>query len=142
MGIPARLATLRFGGQEGQAVREHAKHRKDLVTTNQRPSNGGRWGLSGRFITEKSNVEVFTVGENHRSTGHQGSANLGGAHRAAGVATHLSVAGWGESPGPFIVLWFTTHNPSLHLTGYGGGPCCFCGFVWLHRLSCSLSAVR
>ena len=73
------------------------------VTTNQRPLNGSRWGLSGRPITEKSHVGVFTDGENIRSTSYQDRANLVGNSCAVGIATHLAMTGR-ASPGPFIVL--------------------------------------
>ena len=65
MVLPAVLANLRHGGQEGEDVtgRKPGKH---LVTTNQRPSNSGRWGPGDRSFMEINHVGVFAVGENHR----------------------------------------------------------------------------
>ena len=56
MVLPAGFANLRNGGQEGEDVtgRKPGKH---LVTTNQRPSNGGRWSFSGRSFMEQTMIE-------------------------------------------------------------------------------------
>ena len=107
-GFLARLATSRFGGQEGQSVAGR-KPGKDLVTINQRPSNGGRWGLGGRSFMEKSHVGVHAVGESHHKATHQARQSFGG-FVAHGVALHLSVAGRGAIPGPTIVTLHKTHN--------------------------------
>ena len=112
-GFPARIASSWKGGKD--------RTETPAVTTNQRPSNGGRWGLSGRSFTEKFHAGVFTVGENHRGTGHQDHRNLGGVRRAAGVATHLAMAGRGEIPGPFMVPLLITHNPSFNRTRISAG---------------------
>ena len=59
MGIPAGLANLRQGSQEGEDVtgRKPGKH---LVAANQRPSNGGRWSFSGRSFMRQPMIE-FTL---------------------------------------------------------------------------------
>ena len=56
MGFPARLAISRCGGKEGQAVLGR-KPCKDLVTTNQRPLNGGCWRVSSRSFMERFMLE-------------------------------------------------------------------------------------
>ena len=117
LGVPERFATSRIGGQEGQFVTGR-KPGKDLVTTYQRPSNGGCWRVNSRSFTEKSHVGVQAVGENHRKATHQARQSFGG-FVAHGVATHLSVAGRGKSSGPSIVMLCAMHNPALNLAPFG-----------------------
>ena len=112
IGLPVRFATLRNGGQEGQVVTGR-KPGKDLVTTNQRPSNGGCWRVNSRSRTENIHVGVQAVGESHREATHQARQSFGG-FVAHGVALHLSVAGRGGIPGPTIVTLQKTHNPAVH----------------------------
>ena len=107
--IPARFAVLRSGGKEGPIVTGR-KPGKDLVTTNQRPHNCGRWGLSGRSSKGKSHVGVHAIGEHHCGADHQARQSSGGHHCASGVATHLSMAGWEAISSPFIVFRFRMHN--------------------------------
>ena len=114
-GFPERFATAPKGGQEGQSVTGR-KPGKDLVTTNQRPSNGGCWRVNSRSRTEKSHVGVQAVGENHRGTSHQDHANLGGNHCAVGVATHHAVPGRGCKTSPSLAFM---HNPALNLAPFG-----------------------
>lgn len=111
-GFPARLATSSKGGQEGQSVTGR-KPGKDLVTTNQRPSNGGCWRVNSRSCTENIHVGVKAVGESHRKATHQARQSLG-SFVAHGVAIHLSVAGRGGIPGPTIVNLRTTDNLPLN----------------------------
>lgn len=102
-GFPREACNLAVWWQRG-AIRYRTKTGKDLVTTNQRPFNGGCWRVNSRSFMEKSHVGVHAVGENHRGTSHQDYANLGGAHCAVGVATHLAMTGRGIRSGQYIVL--------------------------------------
>lgn len=109
-GFPERIASSPNGGQEGQAVTGR-KPGKDLVTTNQRPSNGGRWGLGGRSSVgdfSETNNRVHAVGENHRETASQGLASSGAAAR--GVATHHAVPGRGCKTSPSLAAM---HNKAV-----------------------------
>lgn len=110
--LPARVATLQLGGEEGQSVTGR-KPGKDLVTTNQRPFNNDRWALSGRSFSEKSHVGIKADGENHARATCQDCANSGSVAYGC-VATHLSMAGRRVSCGQFIVLSKNhAHNKAL-----------------------------
>ncbi len=113
-GFPEWFATAPKGGQEGQSVTGR-KPGKDLVTTNQRPSNGGCWRVNSRSRTEKSHVGVQAVGENHREATHQTRQSFGG-FVVHGVATHLVVPGRGcKIPSSLT----PTHNPALNAVPFG-----------------------
>ena len=66
---PRDASYITEGDQEGQSVTGR-KPGKDLVITNQRPSNGGCWRVNGRSFTEKHHVGVQAVGENHSRAGY------------------------------------------------------------------------
>jgi hypothetical protein len=109
--VPREVRNLTDDRQEGEAVIGR-KPRKHLVPINQRPSNGGRWGLSGRSVREKFHVGVNTVGENQHKTINQARQSFGSV--VSTVATHLAIVGRGFGSVPSVVIFkVAMHNPSF-----------------------------